>query len=126
MRFFFFVTAFMPAHTSSCPTGTGGSFRGVKRPVREAYHSSPSRAEVKNAWSYTSTPQIRVHGVVPVAQPSPYHIPYNFLSFCVSFPLHQPVLSTYQREFSAFVFSSRVCFSRNRRPIAILIVVTWV
>jgi len=29
---------------------------GVKRPVREADHSPPSNAEVKNAWSYTSTP----------------------------------------------------------------------
>jgi hypothetical protein len=30
---------------------------GVKRPRREADHSLPSSAEVKNAWSYTSTPQ---------------------------------------------------------------------
>jgi hypothetical protein len=29
---------------------------GVKRPEREADHSPPSSAEVKNAWSYTSTP----------------------------------------------------------------------
>jgi hypothetical protein len=29
----------------------------VKRPGREADHSLPSSAEVKNAWSYTSTPQ---------------------------------------------------------------------
>jgi hypothetical protein len=29
----------------------------IKRPGREADHSPPSRAEVKNAWSYTSTPQ---------------------------------------------------------------------
>jgi hypothetical protein len=28
----------------------------VKRPGREADHSPPSSAEVKNAWSYTSTP----------------------------------------------------------------------
>jgi hypothetical protein len=32
--------------------GTRGSFPGGK-----AYHSPPSSAEVKNAWSYTSTPQ---------------------------------------------------------------------
>jgi len=32
-------------------------FLAVKRPGREADHSSPSNAEVKNAWSYTSTPQ---------------------------------------------------------------------
>jgi hypothetical protein len=37
---------------------------GVKWPGREADHSFPSRAEVKNAWSYTSTPPIRFHGVV--------------------------------------------------------------
>jgi len=29
---------------------------GVKRPGREADHLSPPSAEVKNAWSYTSTP----------------------------------------------------------------------
>jgi hypothetical protein len=31
---------------------------GVKRPGLEAVHSLPSSAEVKNAWSYTSTPQM--------------------------------------------------------------------
>jgi hypothetical protein len=40
------------------------SFLGVKRPGRETDHSSPSSAEVKNAWSYTSTPPIRLHCVV--------------------------------------------------------------
>jgi hypothetical protein len=38
--------------------------RGVKRPGREADHSPPSSAEVKNAWSYTSIPPLRLHGVV--------------------------------------------------------------
>jgi hypothetical protein len=37
---------------------------GVKRPGREADHSPPTSSEVKNAWSYTSTPSIRLHGVV--------------------------------------------------------------
>jgi hypothetical protein len=37
---------------------------GVKRPGREADHSPPSSAEVKNAWSYTSIPLIRLHGVM--------------------------------------------------------------
>jgi hypothetical protein len=37
---------------------------GVKRPGRETDHSSPSSAEVQNAWSYTSAPPIRLHGVV--------------------------------------------------------------
>jgi hypothetical protein len=37
---------------------------GVKWPDREADHSPPSSAEVKNAWSYTSTPPVSLHGVV--------------------------------------------------------------
>jgi hypothetical protein len=36
----------------------------VKRPGREADHSPPSSVEVKNAWSYTSTPSICLHDVV--------------------------------------------------------------
>jgi hypothetical protein len=36
----------------------------VNRPVREANHLPPSDAEVKNAWSYTSTPRILIHDVV--------------------------------------------------------------
>jgi len=36
----------------------------VKRSVREADHSPPANAEVKNAWSYTSTHPRRLHGVV--------------------------------------------------------------
>jgi hypothetical protein len=38
---------------------------GVKWPGREADHSPPSSAEVKNAWSYTSIPPVHLHGVVP-------------------------------------------------------------
>jgi len=37
---------------------------GVKRPGRETDRSPPSSAEVKNAWRYTSTPLIRLNGVV--------------------------------------------------------------
>jgi hypothetical protein len=36
--------------------GTMGAFSGLKRPGREANSLPPSSAEVKNAWSYTSTP----------------------------------------------------------------------
>jgi hypothetical protein len=35
----------------------GAPSLGVKRPGCEADHSPPSSAELKNAWSYTSTPQ---------------------------------------------------------------------
>jgi hypothetical protein len=52
------------AHPASYPLGTTGSFPGVKRPGREADHSPPSSAEVKNAWGYTSTPPICLHDVV--------------------------------------------------------------
>jgi len=37
---------------------------GVKRPGRDADQSSPSSAEVKNTWSYTCTPPIRLHAMV--------------------------------------------------------------
>jgi hypothetical protein len=37
---------------------------GEKQPGREADHSHASSAEVKNAWSYISTPPTRFHGVV--------------------------------------------------------------
>jgi hypothetical protein len=36
----------------------------VNRPGREADHSPPSSAQVKTSWSYTSTPSVRLHGVV--------------------------------------------------------------
>jgi hypothetical protein len=52
------------AHPASYPMGTRGSFSGVKRPEREADHLPQSSAEVKNAWSYTSTPLVRLHDVV--------------------------------------------------------------
>jgi hypothetical protein len=43
--------------------GTGVSFSRVKQPEREVDHSPPCSAEVKNEWSYTSSPIICVHGV---------------------------------------------------------------
>jgi hypothetical protein len=48
------------AHPVSYPMGTRGSFPVGERPRREADHAPPSSVEVKNAWSYTSTPPIRV------------------------------------------------------------------
>jgi hypothetical protein len=36
----------------------------VKRPGCESDHSPLSSAEVKSAWSYTSTPSVRLHSVV--------------------------------------------------------------
>jgi hypothetical protein len=40
------------------PNGYHGSLPLVKRPGREFDHSPPSSVEVKNEWSYTSTPPI--------------------------------------------------------------------
>jgi hypothetical protein len=37
---------------------------GVKRPKREASPSPPPYVEVRNTWRYTSTPPIRLQGVV--------------------------------------------------------------
>jgi hypothetical protein len=45
------------AHPDSYPMANRALSLKIKRPGREAYHSPPSSAEVKNAWSYTSTPQ---------------------------------------------------------------------
>jgi hypothetical protein len=44
--------------------GTRGSYPRVKRPGCETDQPHPSSTEVKNAWSYTSTPPIRPHGAV--------------------------------------------------------------
>jgi hypothetical protein len=49
------------AHPASYTMSTRALSLGVKWPGREADNSS---AEVKNAWSYTSTPPLRLHGVV--------------------------------------------------------------
>jgi hypothetical protein len=56
---------------------SGALSLGVKRPRREADHSPPCSAEVKNAWIHTSTPTIRLHGVVLKLK---YR--HNFTSIC--------------------------------------------
>jgi hypothetical protein len=63
-----FVTTFRPALGPTHPPiqGIPGAlFPAVKRPGREADHSPPSSAEVKNVWRYTSTP------------------PYVFMAWCL-------------------------------------------
>jgi hypothetical protein len=85
LRFPAGIGIFFPFHTASSPAlgltqppiqwVPGGLSLRVKRPGRETDHSPPSSAEVKNAWSYTSTPirlivrclvkhRIRLDGVV--------------------------------------------------------------
>jgi hypothetical protein len=59
-EFFFFTTAsrtVLGPNQSPIQWVPGSLSLGVKRPGREADHSLPSSADVKNAWSYTSTPQ---------------------------------------------------------------------
>jgi hypothetical protein len=43
---------------------TGALSLGVKRLGHEADHSLLSTGKMKNEWSYTSPPPIRLHGVV--------------------------------------------------------------
>jgi hypothetical protein len=43
---------------------TGALSLGVKRPGLQVDHSPPSSAEIKNAWSYTSTHPIHLRGGV--------------------------------------------------------------
>jgi hypothetical protein len=67
LEIFPFTTAYRTALGSTQPPiqwVPGALSLGVKRPGSEADHSPPSSAEVKNEWSYTSTPPIRLHGVV--------------------------------------------------------------
>jgi hypothetical protein len=57
---FLFTTAFRTALGPNQPPiqwVPGALSLGIKWPGREADHSPPSSAEVKNSWTYTSTPQ---------------------------------------------------------------------
>jgi hypothetical protein len=59
VRNFHFSMSSRPALGSTQPLiqwVPGALSSGVKRPGREADHSSPTSSEVKNTWIYTSTP----------------------------------------------------------------------
>jgi hypothetical protein len=73
--------------------GTRALSLGVKRPGREADHSPPSSDEVKNVWSYTPVPIVRLRSVVlswkhrdnfTFILPLPLPLYYNLHMFCVS------------------------------------------
>jgi hypothetical protein len=61
-EFCLFATAFRPALGPTQPPIQWEPV--VKWPGSEANHSTPCSAEVKNAWSYTSIPAVRLHGVL--------------------------------------------------------------
>jgi hypothetical protein len=64
---FLFTTASRPALEPTQPPiqwVPGALSVEAKRPGREADYSHPSSTEAKNVSSYTSTPPIRLHGVV--------------------------------------------------------------
>jgi hypothetical protein len=64
---FLFTTASRPALMPTQPPMQwvpGALSLGVKRLWREADHSRPSSAEVKNAWNCTSTPPISLYDMV--------------------------------------------------------------
>jgi hypothetical protein len=65
--YFLFATASKPALGASQPPNQWYQrvlTPEIKRPGREAANPLQYSAEVKNAWSYTSTPSLRLHGVV--------------------------------------------------------------
>jgi hypothetical protein len=67
LEIFLFTTAFRPALRPTQPpikVIPGTLSLGVKRTGREADHSPPSSAEVKNVLIYTWAPPMRLHGVV--------------------------------------------------------------
>jgi hypothetical protein len=64
--------------SDSVASRTRGSFPGGKAAGGEADHSPPPSAEVKNAWSYTSTPPIGLHGVVLVKQKGKLYLYFTF------------------------------------------------
>jgi hypothetical protein len=64
---FLFVTASIPALGPTKPPirwVPGSLSLGVQWPGREADHAPHLVLRSKNAWSYTSTPPTRLHGVV--------------------------------------------------------------
>jgi len=56
------------------PVGTWTPSPGAKRPEHEADHSPPSSAEVKNAWSYTTTLPCVSRGAT-LSLPLPFTVP---------------------------------------------------
>jgi hypothetical protein len=82
---------------------------GVKRPGREADHSPPSSAEIKNAWSYTSTPQYVFMAWYLVKQRDFNFYPYQSLTWG---PFEKFVDSPYYSESQLCRSAVTVSFSK--------------
>jgi hypothetical protein len=61
---FLFTIVSRPALGFTPPPIPGALSMGVKWLGHVADHSPSSSAKVKNAWSYTSTPPVHLHGMV--------------------------------------------------------------
>jgi hypothetical protein len=84
---------------------------GVKCPGRETDHSPPSSAWVKNAWSYTSTPPIRFHGVV-LSWNTETTLPLHLIPMSMSPKISHPF--RYSAKFFMYYSSpSRVLHAQN-------------
>jgi hypothetical protein len=74
------------AHPITHSMGIGVLPRGIKRPRREVDHSPPSSAEVKNEWSYTSTPTNFIflfNGLATDFECERHKIPFNGGANCM-------------------------------------------
>jgi hypothetical protein len=71
------------AHPASYSMGTGDLYSEVKRSGHEVDKLPPTNAEVKNAWSYTSTSGICLYGVHRVN--SFFHLYNVFIGFGFEF-----------------------------------------
>jgi hypothetical protein len=85
---------------------TGSGFQGlfslgVKRPWREADHSPPYGVEVKNVWSHTFTPPIRLHDVH-----TGYEAFYPVLTMDSSLGVKRPVLEVDHSPLPSAVFKT--------------------
>jgi hypothetical protein len=67
------------AHPDSYPIGTRGSFPGGKAVWSWSWPLTSISAEVKNEWSYTSTPPIRLHGVMFSLKSTEITLPFTFI-----------------------------------------------
>jgi hypothetical protein len=65
---------------------SGALSLGVKRPGREANHSLPSSAEIKNAWSYIPLPQYSFMAWCSVNAQGQFYLYFyiNFWDICIS------------------------------------------